>query len=52
MAKGSSDSMAAMTARLSVGKSGGKISKISAKSRAAKTSWNKTGKKTFAPGKK
>ena len=40
----------ALEKRLSAGK--GKIAPAAAKSRAAKTPWNKTGKKTFAsPGK-
>lgn len=36
----------ALKARLAQGK--GKIATAAAKSRTAKTSWNKTGKKTFA----
>lgn len=48
---GKSDgSFAALQSRLAQGK--GKIAPAAAKSRAAKTSWNKTGKKTFAATKK
>jgi hypothetical protein len=43
---GGGDTFAALKARLAAGK--GKISPVAAKSRNAKTSWNKTGKKTFA----
>ncbi len=42
----SGGSFDALKTRLSQGK--GKIFKGSAKSRSAKTSWNKTGQKTFA----
>lgn len=43
-------SFSALQQRLAAGK--GKIAPAAAKSREAKTSWNKTGKKTFAsPGK-
>lgn len=43
---GGGASFAALQARLAQGK--GKISPVATKSRNAKTSWNKTGKKTFA----